>query len=130
MFKVIALIGAVAGGATYGIYHYGPNSCDGTCPLSRKSCCSDAPKPDPADCCASHEPCCGDSAGCPTGFVSAKTTNKIGEKAALCCVNPCLACVLVACEACDNCTAGCAACCDEANAKAAVAGPAAFAGVK
>lgn len=131
MFKVIALIGAVAGGATYGYYQYGYEGCDGgTCPLSRKSCCADAPQP-AGDCCASHDACCDDkvasakasccaeSATCPTGFfTSAKTS-----KAAPCCANPCAACA-DGCDWCPICEIDCSGCCG-LTANAAVAGPAA-----
>ena len=58
MFKIIALIGAIAGGATYGLYAHTDlfgSKCNGNCPLTgKKLCCSEEPKATPS-CCAT--PC-------------------------------------------------------------------------
>ena len=54
MFKIIALIGAIAGGATYGLYAHTDlfgGKCNGNCPLmGKKPCCSEEPKATSACC--------------------------------------------------------------------------------
>ena len=126
MFKIIALVGAIAGGATYALYTHTDlfgDSCIITCPLAaEKSCCEGKA--------ATAPPCCP----------SSDSTISIGSdecceatKAATAASNP--ACCLTqasikkpsACCAtlCPECETGCGA-----EAKTAVAGPAgALAGV-
>lgn len=139
MFKLIALIGAVAGGATYGIYESGylDRDCDGGgCSISKPlPCCAEKPNPEgsaescegeTSSCCsakakpfAAKTSCCSEEGADPTSLVSAKGVEKAATKAAaFCCPNPCLACVLIACDGC----AECATCCGGDNAKGAVAG--------
>jgi hypothetical protein len=140
MFKIIALVGMLAGGAGYAAYEYTDLfGCKGkTCPLSNTqqpvaatpSCCQPG-----ADCCEVSASCCdaGSTAkvvakttGCTDSCCSPKTTTTAATKVVACCAHPCIACALLACEAC----ADCAACCGATNAKAAVAGPAALVPVK
>lgn len=151
MFKIIALIGAIAGGTTYGLYAHTDlfgDKCHGNCPLAAKSCCNGnvnatpsccvTPCPDCAkgcdECCDVCDLCCGaatavavstktnGSAGFPA-CCSDKTTLVSAKKAA-CCADPCPSCT-PNCEACcPACPTVCGACCG-VSAKAAVAGPAA-----
>jgi hypothetical protein len=149
MFKVIALVGALAGGAAYGVYshtdYFGDN-----CPFGGKKCCqtgateaaspSCCATPCPAcskgcdECCDVCDLCCGAAtsvisatspepqAGCPAcaGLkVSATRTAK-----AACCADPCPLCATSCETCCPACPTVCGACCGT-SAKAAVAGPAA-----
>jgi hypothetical protein len=116
MFKIIALCGAIAGGATYGLYTqtdvFGSKCGGDGCPLAAlKSCCeSNEPSAEP------KSPCCesGSAATAPESCCLSKASAK---KAASCCANPCPECVKAACEACPT----CADCCGD-GAKTAVAG--------
>ena len=112
MFKIVAVLGLVAGGAGYALYeHTDLFGCKGgSCPLSKNSCCSQ-PAVTPA--------CYSAGSGCDGSVPCCETA--ITTTVAACCADPCLACALVACEAC----AECADCCGTASATAAVAGPAA-----
>jgi hypothetical protein len=67
MFKVIAILGAVAGGAGYGLYAHTDLFNNETAPLTKKSCCQgkDATTATPS-CCATPCPSCADGCdGCP-----------------------------------------------------------------
>ena len=79
--------------------------------------------PEPEDCCATLS-CCESKPTRAAAGCSAKTT--VAAKVALCCGDPSIASALVAGEAC----AAYATVSDTANAKAAVAGMAAFVPVK
>ena len=135
MFKIVAVLGLIAGGAGYATYEYTDLfGCDNsaTCPLAKKAAGETAAQPsccEPAsDCCEPTAACCEApskvaamaKAGCTDSCCSAKTTT-VAAKVAACCDNPCVACALLACEAC----ADCATCCGAASTPAAVAGVAA-----
>jgi hypothetical protein len=168
MFKMIAILGLVAGGAGYGLYaHTDLFDCNGgSCSVAKKQCCSQGVSPTAVtpSCCAT--PCPGCETGCPdccddcgdccgvTSAVSAAAKKpeasccsakkaccevqdvccvastlasvKVAKKAS-CCANPCAACA-DGCDWCPLCEVDCSACCG-LSANAAVAGPAAVAGV-
>jgi hypothetical protein len=118
MFKILALVGAIAGGATYGLYAHTDlfKQCDGSgCPLSASSqpqpCCQESSVAKPS-CCEETSPCCEEKAAC----CASKTL--IAAGVAPCCASQTIP-VSVAKSGC------CAASCDE-GAKAAIGGSAAF----
>lgn len=122
MFKMIALVGAIAGGATYGLYaHTGVFSkcSEGGCPLAAmKSCCEES-KP----CCEKSEPCCDAEKGstAPVSVASASCCSiKASAPKPTCCATPCPACA-AGCDGCPICAVDCSDCCG-ASAKTAVAG--------
>lgn len=139
MFKIIALVGAIAGGTSYGLYAHTDlfGSHCGNCSLSAKKSCCNADSPALPPCCESGEDCCSPGAACCEigSAISAGTTGSgapsccsaktqpISAAKASCCANPCPACA-VACDNCPICQVDCSGCCG-LSAKAAVAGPAA-----
>jgi len=145
MFKIMAVVGLVAGGAAFGVYHHTElYQCSShTCSTAPKPCCTgdstDLVVPQP--CCADLdlsnpevaalatakvESCCSKKVKscCDAGetLASAKP-NTVAAQVALCCGSPSLVGVALAC-------ADYAMCCDSASANAAVAGPAALFTVK
>src|SRR5262245_49167919 len=137
MFKVIALVGAIAGGTTYGLYAHTDlfdkkcNKCDGSCPLAvQKPCCGgDAVKSPP--CCANPCPkcadgcefcelcatdcakCCGTAsagAASPKPACCAAKTAAVSAKKPTCCATPCPGCA-DGCDGCPLCAIDCGACC-------------------
>jgi hypothetical protein len=138
MFKILALVGAIAGGATYGLYSHTDlfnNQCGGKgCPLTAaaetKPCCQDSTDLKPS-CCEPSAPCCEETASCcATKAAAAKSvasccksqTIPVSTKAA-CCTDPCPLCA-TACEVCcPACPTVCGACCG-VSVKVAIAGPA------
>ena len=70
MFKILALVGAIAGGATYGLYAHTDlfKQCDGSgCPLTASAqpqpCCQESSVAKPS-CCEETSPCCEEKAAC------------------------------------------------------------------
>jgi hypothetical protein len=136
MFKLIALLGVVAGGAAYGLYSQTDlfGSKCGTCSQAKKSCCEKetltalppccaVPCPSCAancdDCCDICDVCCGAAVQLSSGVAIAKpeaccaakaTTVQVATKAAACCVGLCAACG-TACDGCALCAFDCGACC-------------------
>ena len=107
MFKIIALVAAIAGGATYGLYAHTNllgKKCDGSCPLANRSCCDGASTESPS----TESP--------NTGSASAASPS--------CCVIPCPACS----AGCEKCCDICELCCS--GAQAVSAGAAGAAGAK
>jgi hypothetical protein len=119
VFKTMAILGFLAGGAAFAIYHHGGFGChDGDCPLSRGACCdggeSDGTLPPccqgkAASCCELTSPCCATSEAGEAVLIGA-----VGPKTGSCCAASGAAC----CELGGDCCAG-------GSAKEAVAGPAA-----
>lgn len=129
MFKVIALVGAIAGGATYGLYSqtdiFGGKCNGGACSLEAKKSCCEGKEATTPSCCATPCPACAKGCDeccevcevcCAEG--KAVTATASAPKADACCAtkvsavkaSPCCA------EPCGECTI---------EAKTAVAGPAA-----
>jgi hypothetical protein len=132
MFKIIAVVGVLAGAGGYAAYEYNLFGCkdEGGCPLSKKPCCSPEPEPvavapasfpEPVDCCAGMA-CCESKPTRGAACCSAKTT--VATKVAVCCADPSIASALVAGEVCAAIAIATAS--DTVSAKAAVAGMAAF----
>jgi hypothetical protein len=146
MFKIVALVGLLAGGAGYAAYEYTDLfGCKGqTCSLSnnqqaaKPSCCDPG-----ADCCEAGAACCDSAkaaakpaACCQTGDECCEVraaccsapsrTVAVSAKKAACCANPCAACA-DGCDGCPICEIDCSGCCGAESAKIAVGGPAALA---
>src|SRR5262249_54891770 len=108
MFKMVALLGLVAGGAGYGLYTHTDLFCckggHGCCLLPNKPCCDDAATPSPS-CCTAGSECCDASAECCLTDKHATAASKTasGAKAKSCCGDVC-------CPACPAC---CSDCCGE-----------------
>ena len=139
MFKILAIVGAIAGGTTYGLYAHTDlfKECAGTnCPLSTaaeiKPCCQESAAPK-TECCEPGESCCEEKASCcstkaaaakPASCCASKTVPVSTAKAA-CCADPCPQCEIDCSVCCPACPTMCASCCGD-SAKAAIAGPAAI----
>ena len=126
MFKILAIVGAIAGGTTYGLYAHTDlfKQCSGTnCPLSTaaeiKPCCQESAAPK-TECCEPGASCCEEKASCcSTKAAAAKlpaccASKTLPVSTAACCANPCPQCAIE-----------CSVCCGD-SAKAAIAGPAAI----
>jgi hypothetical protein len=126
MFKILAIVGAIAGGTTYGLYAHTDlfKDCGGTnCPVSvaaeAKPCCQESSAPKP-ECCEPGASCCEEKASCcSTKATAAKlpaccASKTLPVSTAACCANPCPQCAIE-----------CSVCCGD-SAKAAIAGPAAI----
>lgn len=138
MFKILAIVGALAGGTTYGLYAHTDmfkKEC-GKCPLSAaaeiKPCCQETATPK-ADCCEPGEWCCEENAPCcstklaaakATSSCCASKTSPVSAKSA-CCTDPCPLCETECAVCCPSCPTACGSCCD-VSAKVAIAGPAAI----
>lgn len=86
MFKIVALIAAVAGGAAYGLYaHTDVFQCASTS-TAGGSCCKDKTAVAVPPCCAAAEPCCETGDPCCSGSaaVAAKTEACCAAKKACC----------------------------------------------
>jgi hypothetical protein len=137
MFKIIALIGAIAGGATYGLYAHTDlfnKHCDGGCPLSAQAdpspCCQNAqPKPDccqtGSECCEPQSPCCAAPKANVASSCCASKTIPVSTTKAACCADPCPQCAVDCSVCCPACPSVCGSCCG-LSTKAAIAGPAAI----
>jgi hypothetical protein len=119
MFKILALVGAIAGGATYGLYaHTDLFKCGGgDCPLSvsaeTKPCCQTSNEAAPS-CCEKISTCSEEASPC----CAAKTLAAAG-------VAPCFASQTIPVSTVKS--SCCAAQCEERdNSRAAIGGSAAF----
>src|SRR5262245_43440055 len=135
MFKILALVGAIAGGATYGLYaHTDLFKCTGNgCQLSAsaepKPCCQTYPEASPScsekssSCCEEVSPCCAAKTLAVAGVAPAcaSQTIPVSVTKSACCPAPCDECVKAACTGCDACSTCCSV-----SAKAAIGGSAAF----
>ena len=99
MFKILALVGAIAGGTTYGLYAHTDlfdKKCGGPgCPLTTSAGVQPDAKPlccEPtAPCCEEHPPCCSTKAAAAKPAAApccASKTIPVSAKAA-CCADPC-----------------------------------------
>jgi hypothetical protein len=127
MFKIVAVLGLVAGGAGYAVYEYTDLfGCNGsaTCPQAKQPCCTQQPVT--PECCELQASCESEKVAavkkpCCASCCEEKTTTAAAKLAASC-ADPHLAGALIACEACAEYGAS--------NATAAVAGVAALVPVK
>lgn len=132
MFKILALCGAIAGGATYGLYaHTDLFKCDGGCPLAGKKVSSDSSSAvlPPCcqrvdDCCESGDVCCALGTAVSAGMTGSKTDSccslskvSVAKKTAPCCTDPCPACA----NGCDGCPICGGDCCGHCGLTAKVA---------
>src|SRR5262245_13835811 len=126
MFKMVAILAVVAGGAGYGLYAHTDlfGSKSEPTPVAKMPCCTEgngstAIKP---SCCQSGDACCEVLADCcTTGSVASATSTKpasccatktatVATKPAPCCAVLCAACGDI-CDGCSLCQIDCAACC-------------------
>lgn len=132
MFKILALCGAIAGGATYGLYtHTDLFKCHGGCPLAGTKVSSDSAVVPPCcqrvdDCCESGDICCELGTAVSAGLTGSNTDTccsltrvSAAKKSAPCCAVACAACG-TSCDGCPICVADCGDCCG-VTAKAASA---------